>query len=39
MEDGFHEIDRAYNVFDDLMGYEDHTERFENVFTAKPQPR
>lgn len=35
MEDGFHDIDRSYNVFDDLKGYEDHSERFENVFNRK----
>ncbi len=35
MDAGFNEIDRSYNVFDDLKGYEDHAEAFENVFNAK----
>ncbi|MBN8935185.1 MAG: hypothetical protein J0I13_02505, partial [Rhizobiales bacterium] len=35
LDAGFHDIDRSYNVFDDIKGYEDHIERFENVFNAK----
>ncbi|MBI1203775.1 MAG: hypothetical protein GC182_14835 [Rhodopseudomonas sp.] len=35
MDEGIHEIDRNYNVFNDIKGYEDHIDRFENVFNAR----
>lgn len=35
LDGDFHKIDRNYNVFDDIKGYEDHADRFENVFNAK----
>ncbi|MFN8681685.1 hypothetical protein ACDP63_11160 [Paracoccus sp. P2] len=31
----FYDIDRNYNVFDDIAGYEDHMDRFEGAFNAK----
>ncbi|MEF9605960.1 hypothetical protein O4J55_28000, partial [Paracoccus sp. PXZ] len=30
----FYDIDRNYNVFDDIAGYEDHMDRFEGAFNA-----
>ena len=35
MDGGFYDIDRNYNVFDDVEGYEDHLDAFENVFNSK----
>lgn len=35
MDGGFYDIDRSYNVYDHLEGYEDHFEAFENVFNAE----
>lgn len=35
MRGGFDDIDRDYNVFDDIKGYENHMGRFENVFNAR----
>ncbi|MCG5237116.1 hypothetical protein [Xanthobacter oligotrophicus] len=35
MDGGFHDVDRNYNVFDDIAGYENHADRFVNVFNAK----
>ncbi|RCL00943.1 MAG: hypothetical protein JSC189_001036 [Candidatus Tokpelaia sp. JSC189] len=33
--DAFHHIDRSYNVFNDIEGYEHHAKRFTHVFNAK----
>jgi hypothetical protein len=35
LDGDFYDIDRSYNVFDDIAGYEDHSEAFENVFNRK----
>lgn len=35
LDGDFNDIDRKYNVFDDLAGYEDHAEAFENVFNPR----
>jgi hypothetical protein len=32
LDGSFNRIDRDYNVFNDLAGYEDHADRFEHVF-------
>ncbi|AWC21808.1 hypothetical protein CO731_01261 [Aminobacter sp. MSH1] len=32
LDGGFYDVDRDYNVFDDIEGYEDHFDAFENVF-------
>jgi len=34
-EHGFYDIDRSYNVFDDLTEYEHHGERFVHIFNAR----
>lgn len=34
MSGDFYTVDRSYNVFDDVKGYEDHLGRFENVFNG-----
>lgn len=35
MDGSFYDIDRSYDVFKDVDGYEDNLDAFENVFNAK----
>lgn len=35
LDGSFYDIDKTYNVFDDLAGYDNHIEAFENVFNRK----